>query len=139
VLLLETMLAFPDKETLVAEVARALPRGGRFAFTLEEGRPLTGAEQALMPDADTVWLTPLAEVEALLDRAGFAVRGRDDLSAAHRSAADALGAAFLADAKAIAAAVGRRALDELVAAHRLWSDWLATGRVRKIAVVAERR
>jgi hypothetical protein len=29
-------------------------------------------------------------------------------------------------------------VDELLAAHRLWSDWLATGRVRKIAVVAER-
>ena len=34
--------------------------------------------------------------------------------------------------------IGRRALDELLAAHRLWSEWLATGRVRKIALVAER-
>src|ERR1700749_2950015 len=37
-LLLETMLAFRDKQTLVREVARALDRGGRFAFTVEEGR-----------------------------------------------------------------------------------------------------
>ena len=29
-------------------------------------------------------------------------------------------------------------LDELLAAHRLWSEWLATGRVRKLALVTER-
>jgi hypothetical protein len=28
-------------------------------------------------------------------------------------------------------------LEELLAAHRLWSDWLREGRVRKIAFVAE--
>ena len=59
VLLLETMLAFEDKDALVREVAAALRPGGRFAFTLEEGPPLTAAERAAMPDADTVWLTPL--------------------------------------------------------------------------------
>jgi sarcosine/dimethylglycine N-methyltransferase len=47
-------------------------------------------------------------------------------------------AAFAADATEIAARIGRRALDEVLAAHRLWSEWLATGRVRKIALVAER-
>ena len=52
--------------------------------------------------------------------------------------ADALTDAFAADATAIAAQIGRRALDELLAAHRLWSEWLATGRVRKIAFVAEK-
>src|SRR3978361_732905 len=36
VLLLETMLAFPDKEALVGEVACTLEPGGRFAFTVEE-------------------------------------------------------------------------------------------------------
>ncbi len=45
VLLLETMLAFPDKETLLREVSRALPAGGRFAFTMEEGLPLTDTER----------------------------------------------------------------------------------------------
>src|SRR4051794_29713160 len=64
VLLLETMLAFPDKKALLTEIARALSAGGRFAFTLEEGAPLTGAERARMPAADTVWLTPLEELEA---------------------------------------------------------------------------
>ena len=38
----------------------------------------------------------------------------------------------------IAAQIGRRALDELLAAHRLWIDWLDEGRVRKLALVAER-
>ena len=60
VLLLEAMLAIEDKDALVHAVAEALPPGGRFAFTLEEGEPLTAAERAAMPDPDTVWLTPLA-------------------------------------------------------------------------------
>jgi hypothetical protein len=34
--------------------------------------------------------------------------------------------------------IGRRALDELLAAHRLWVQWLGEGRVRKLALVAER-
>ena len=55
VLLLETMLAFPDKESLVKGVAGALSAGGRFAFTLEEGMPLNESERLRMPDADTVW------------------------------------------------------------------------------------
>jgi len=139
VLLLETMLAFPDKETLVQEIADALPAGGRFAFTLEEGRPLTDSECAAMPDADTVWLTPLDELHRTLARHGLAVRWQDDWSRSHRAVAESLIAAFAADATEIAANIGRRALDELLAAHRLWSEWLATGRVRKIAVVAERQ
>src|SRR5947209_14749654 len=52
VLLLETMLAFSDKCALLLDVARALRPGGRFAFTLEEGMPLTEAERSDMPDAD---------------------------------------------------------------------------------------
>jgi hypothetical protein len=46
--------------------------------------------------------------------------------------------AFAADAADIATQVGRRALDELLAAHRLWIEWLDEGRVRKLALVAER-
>ena len=138
VLLLETMLAFPDKEALLHEISRALTDGGRFAFTLEEGAPLTESERARMPDADTVWLTPLEEMRALLDRVGLVVRWQEDCSRSHRAMADSLTDAFAADATAIAAQIGRPALDELLAAHRLWSDWLATGRVRKIACVAEK-
>ena len=138
VLLLETMLAFPEKEKLLAEVARALTTGGRFAFTLEEGVPLTEAERASMPDADTVWLTPLEEMLASLDRVGLVVRWQDECSARHREMADSLIDAFAADADDIAAQIGGRALDDLLAAHRLWSDWLRAGRVRKFAFVAEK-
>lgn len=138
VLLLETMLAFPDKEELLRGIAGALAGGGRFAFTLEEGQPLTGAERAQMPDADTVWLTPVDELRALLERVGLVVSWQDDHSDAHRAVADSLIDAFEADATAISAQVGRQALDDLLAAHRLWSDWLRTGRVRKLALVAEK-
>src|ERR1700722_6700110 len=61
VFLLETMLAFPGQDALVGEVARVLEPGGRFAFTVEEGRPLTQQERARMPGADTVWPIELAE------------------------------------------------------------------------------
>lgn len=139
VLLLETMLAFPDKKRLVRAVAGELAAGGRFAFTLEAGLPLDEAERERMPDADTVWLTPLAEMRTLLADAGLVVRWEQDWTQSHRAVAESLTRAFAADSDAIAAGIGRRALDELLAAHRLWSEWLAAGRVRKIAIVAERR
>ena len=137
VLLLETMLAFEDKDALVREIAAALRAGGRFAFTLEEGTPLTPAERAAMPDADTVWLTPLDEMAASLERAGLVVTSQEDRSRPHRRMAQALAGAFAADAADIAARIGRRALDELLAAHRLWVEWLDEGRVRKLALVAQ--
>lgn len=138
VLLLETMLAFPDKQTLVEQVAGALPVGGRFAFTLEEGAPLAADERRMMPDADTVWLTPLQEMHDFLHRAGLAVRWQAGCSRKHRAMADSLIAQFTADSSTIAAQIGHTALDELLAAHRLWRDWLRDGRVRKFAVVAEK-
>jgi SAM-dependent methyltransferase len=138
VLLLETMLAFEDKRPLLEAIAAALRTGGRFAFTVEEGRPLTPAERERMPDADTVRLSPLQDVVSGLERVGLAVRWQDDWTASHRAMADALIAAFAVDATEISAQIGQRALDELLAAHRLWSDWLGDGRVRKIAVVAEK-
>jgi SAM-dependent methyltransferase len=138
VLLLEAMLAFRDKETLVAAVSRALSPGGRFAFTFEEGLPLTEPERARMPSADTVWLTPLAEMRAILARSGLVVRRQEDWSRSHRAVAQSLTDAYAGDAPAIASRIGQRALDDLLAAHRLWAEWLASGRVRKTAVVAER-
>jgi SAM-dependent methyltransferase len=138
VLLLETMLAFADKDALVRAIFPALRAGGRFAFTLEEGLPLTAAERAAMPHADTVWLTPLDEMAASLQRAGLVVTWQEDHSRAHRATAQALAEAFAADTEEIAAQIGRRALDELLAAHRLWVEWLGEGRVRKLALVAER-
>ncbi len=138
VLLLETMLAFPEKGELLRGISRALAAGGRFAFTLEEGSPLTASERQRMPDADTVWLTPLEEMHTSLERAGLVVRWQEDSSQSHRATADRLIDAFAGDATDIASHIGRRALDELLVAHRLWSEWLATGRVRKIAFVAEK-
>jgi SAM-dependent methyltransferase len=138
VLMLETILAFADKDALIREVAAALRPGGRFAFTLEEGPPLTAAERAAMPDADTVWLTPLDEMVAALEGTGLVVTWQEDHSAAHRDTAHALADAYAAGAEAIAAEIGRTGLDDLLAAHRLWIDWLDAGRVRKFAVVAER-
>ena len=137
VLLLETMLAFEHKDALVREITAALRPGGRFAFTLEEGAPLTAAERASMPHADTVWLTGLDEMTTSLERAGLVVTWQEDHSRAHRATARALAGAFAADAEDIAAQIGRRALDELLGAHRLWIEWLDQGRVRKFALVAE--
>jgi SAM-dependent methyltransferase len=130
VLLLETMLAFEDKDTLVREIAAALEPGGRFAFTLEEGKPLAATERAAMPDGDTVSITPLDAMIATLERAGLAVTWLEDHSRAHRATAAALAGAY-------AAQPDRDAVDDLVAAHRLWVNWLDAGRVRKFAIVAE--
>lgn len=138
VLLLETMLAFPDKEALLRGISRALATWGRFAFTFEEGQPLTAAERERMPDADTVWLIPLPEMLSCLERVGLHVRWHDECSRSHRAMADSLINAFVSDEAGIAARIGRRALESLLAAHRLWSDWLREGRVRKFAVIAER-
>lgn len=138
VLLLETLLAFPDKDGLLRGIAAALRTGGRFAFTVEEGAPLTSGEKAAMPAADTVTPIPLARLVASLQSAGLDVRSMAECSLSHRATADALAQAFLADRRAISERIGARALDDLVTAHRLWSDWLGSGRVRKFAVIAER-
>jgi sarcosine/dimethylglycine N-methyltransferase len=139
VLLLETMLAFPDKEALLREISSVLPVGGRFAFTLEEGGPLTRAERQRMPNADTVWLTPLPEMLASLERVGLRVLWHDECSEPHRVIVDSLIDAFTADANAVASRLGRRALDDLLSSHSLWSDWLREGRARKFALVAQKR
>jgi sarcosine/dimethylglycine N-methyltransferase len=138
VLLLETMLAFPDKERLIRAVAGALAPGGRFAFTLEEGLPLTAAERAAMPGAATVWPAPVKDVVGALKRAGLTVAWQEDHTAAHHRTARALTEAYAADGPAIADALGRRALDDLLAAHALWGTWLGERRVRKLALVAQR-
>jgi SAM-dependent methyltransferase len=139
VLLLETMLAFAEKEPLIGEISRALAPGGRFACTVEGGVPLTEAERDRVPDADTVWLVPIDEMLACLERVGLAVRWQEDCSRSHAATAESLSEAFAADAVDIAAQIGDVALGELLRAHRLWSDWLRSGRVRKIALVAEKR
>jgi SAM-dependent methyltransferase len=139
VLLLETMLAFPDKEALAAEVARVLEPGGRFAFTVEEGLPLTPQERDRMPAADTVWPIELAELADVLRGAGLTVIWQREYSSAHQATAAALFRRYSADSSQIADQIGTLATNELITAHRLWSDWLGSGRVRKFAMVAQAR
>jgi len=139
VFLLETMLAFADKRALLGEVERVLEPGGRFAMTVEEGQPLTRQERARMPAADTVCPIELAELTSVLREAGLTVTWRQDCSAAHHATATALLRCYRADAPQIAGQIGTRATADLITAHQLWSDWLGGGRVRKFALVAEKR
>jgi hypothetical protein len=91
-----------------------------------------------MPAADTVWPMPLAEVRSSLGRVGLEVRWWEEWTRSHQATASALGEAFAAEAEAIRAQLGGRAVDQLLAAHGLWSEWLEVGRVRKLAFVAEK-
>ena len=137
VFLLETILAFPDKDALMREVARVLEPGGRFALTVEEGRPLTQQEQAQMPAADTVWPIELAELTGVLRNVGLTVIWRQELSSSHHAIATALLRCYRANSPQIAGQIGTQAAAELITAHQLWSDWLGSGRVRKFAMVAQ--
>jgi SAM-dependent methyltransferase len=139
VFLLETMLAFPDKDALVGAVARVLEPGGRFAFTVEEGQPLTQQERARMPAADTVWPIELAHLSGVLRDAGLTVMWRQECSSSHHAIATALLGCYRADSPQIAGQIGTRATAELITAHQLWSDWLGSGRVRKFAMVVQKR
>jgi SAM-dependent methyltransferase len=139
VFLLETMLAFPDKDALMREVARVLEPGGRFAFTVEEGPALTQQERARMPAADTVWPIELAELTGVLRDAGLTVIWRQEFSSSHQAMATALLGSYRAHSPAIAGQIGTQATAELITAHQLWSDWLGSGRVRKFAMVAQTR
>ncbi len=60
-----------------------------------------------MPDADTVWLMPLSEMLASLERA---VRWMDDFSSAHRAVADSLTDSLAADSAEIAEGSGPTAV-----------------------------
>ncbi len=91
-----------------------------------------------MPDADTVWPVPLDQLHALLDRAGLRVRWQDECTDQHLRVVETLVEMFAADAEHIRRHVGAPVHDDLLTAHRTWADWLAGGRIRKFAVVAER-
>src|SRR4029077_5645227 len=114
VVLLETMLAFPDKAALVSEVARVLEPGGRFAFTVEEGRPLNQQERTRMPGADTVWLIELAELTGVLRGGGLAVIWPPEDSCSHQAIATALQRCYRAESSQIAEQIGARATAELI-------------------------
>ena len=91
-----------------------------------------------MPDADTVWLTPLEELRDLLDGVGLVVRWRTIRARRTGHGASRCTTRSPPTRPPSPRRSGAQALDELLAAHRLWIDWLETGRVRKIAFVAER-
>lgn len=138
VLLLETVLAFPDKGTLVAGIAGALRAGGRFACTVEAGPALDDAERSAMPRSDTVWPIPLGEFEALLGSAGLTVTDIRDDSAQHLAVVDGLLAAFAAHRPALEDRLGEEAVAELMTTHAWWRQWIGSGRIRKYAVVAQK-
>lgn len=139
VLLFETMLAFSDKAELVRAVSAVLAPGGRFAFTLEEGTPLTNKERARMPDADTVWPVPWSHMRNHLEAAGLRVRRQEECTREHVAVVDRLRAAYAGAAAEEGVSGQRHALETLVAGHRLWAEWLRSGRVRKFAIVAEKQ
>ena len=92
-----------------------------------------------MPSADTVWLIELAELTGALREAGLTVIWQQECSSSHHAIATALHRCYRAESSQIADQIGTRAAADLITAHRLWSDWLRGGRVRKFAVVAEKR
>jgi hypothetical protein len=122
---------------LVGEVARVLEPGGHFAFTVEEGRPLTQQERTRMPAADSVWPIELAELTGMLRGVGLTVIWRQQCSTSHHVMATALLRCYRADPLRIADQIGTQATAELITAHQLGSDWLGSGRVRKFAMIAE--
>jgi SAM-dependent methyltransferase len=139
VLLLEAMLAFADKATLLREVAQAVVPGGLFACTVEAGEPLTSGELVLMPDPDTVHLVGLPQLTDLLAASGFSVVWTRECTSAHQVIAARLRAAFRDRRAELVPQIGEQGIGDLLAAHQLWSDWLRSGRVRKYAVVARRQ
>jgi sarcosine/dimethylglycine N-methyltransferase len=119
-------------------VHKLLRPGGRFGLTLEEGRPLSGAERGRFPEGEEVWLIPESKFRVLLKGAGFQIRLVEDHTAAHAEVARRLAVAFRRDRATIARATGAQACNELVMAHERWAEWLDARRVRKLAVVAQR-
>jgi SAM-dependent methyltransferase len=139
VLLLATFLAFADKQAVIDEVSAVLTPGGRFACTVLVGPPLTDHEQGAMPDADTVFPVAMRDLMAHLARGGFELTWQRDATIDNSRTAAALLAAYRADSDRIADCVGDRAYAELIAAHELWVDWLGSGRVRAVELIARRR
>lgn len=138
VVLLETLLAFPDKPALMRAVAAAVTRGGRFAFTVEEGAGLDAAERSAMPASDTVWPVPLGDLQGVLVDAGFAVDSCVEETGAQLPVVSALLGAFRLHSQGLRDRLGEAFVDDLIASHTLWREWMASGRIRKFSLVARR-
>ena len=76
---------------------------------------------------------------AAVAQPGLTVAWRQENSSAHHAIATALARCYAADSAQIAGQIGMQATADLITSHRLWSDWLGSGRVRKFAMVAEKR
>jgi cyclopropane fatty-acyl-phospholipid synthase-like methyltransferase len=138
VLLLETMLAIADKASLLRAVRPLLRPAGRFGLTIEVGHPLAPEERQAMPDGDRVWLVAADAFCDLLEASGFALRRVDDLTVSHAAVARNLALAFAHHRQSIAGHVGDEACAGLITSHTIWARWLESGRVRKLAIIAER-
>lgn len=138
VVLLETLLAFPDKPALLRAVAESLEAGGRFAFTVEEGRGPDAAERAAMPNAGTVWPVPLSDLLGLLAQAGLRVDSCVEETAAQLEVVTGLIRAFSDHAPRLREELGVAFVDDLLTSHRLWRDWMTSRRIRKFSVVARK-
>jgi hypothetical protein len=77
------------------------------------------------------------KLTGVLREAGLTVKWRLEYSSSHQATAVALLRCYRADSLQVAAQFGTRATADLITSHRLWSDWLDSGRVRKFAMVAE--
>ncbi len=138
VLLFETMLAIAHKGALLAEVHRVLRPEGRFGLTLEEGLPLEKAERQALSSGQMVWLIPSAAFLRLVSLHGYRLVWLEDHTARHAKVAERLFAAYRQRRAEIAEQIGSDLCDRLIADHRVWMRWLATRRVRKLALVVER-
>ena len=130
---------FPTRSRCCEEISGALATGGRFAFTLEEGLPLTEAERSEHARRRHGLAHP-ARGDARLPGAGRAGRplagGLQPVPPCRGGCADRARSPPMR--RTSPRRSDSRALEELLAAHRLWSDWLRDGRVRKFAFVAEK-
>ena len=90
-----------------------------------------------MPEGDRIWLVTEEEFRVLLHAAGLQLRQVEDRTDAHAEVARRLAMAFARHREDITAGLGAKRCDEILAAHAQWVQWLAAGRVRKLAVVAE--
>ena len=90
-----------------------------------------------MPAAHTVWPDSRDGMLSYLTGAGLQVSWQGELTRSHRATVHSLVQAFTAGADQIREHVGASTLGDLQTSHRLWSDWLQQGRVRKFAFVAK--
>ena len=137
-LVLDSLASFPDKAELLRELARVLGPGGRFGCTVEDAAPLGPAELAALPPGGEPHVMPAAAFLELLRGAGFQPLQVDDHTATQATVARRMADALADKRTELVAELGASAADDLTATVGTWADLLGRGRVRMLAVVAER-